>query len=69
MDVVVDPVKPLAAQLYSHITTLCVRAGGQMVDNGEPLHVDGPEKRTFYWIWCGRGDSNPHDLAIASPSS
>jgi hypothetical protein len=20
-------------------------------------------------IWCGRGDSNPHDIAIASPSS
>jgi hypothetical protein len=20
-------------------------------------------------VWCGRGDSNPHDLAIASPSS
>ena len=21
------------------------------------------------WIWCGRGDSNPHALASASPSS
>src|SRR4051794_31009775 len=20
-------------------------------------------------VWCGRGDSNPHDIAIASPSS
>ena len=23
----------------------------------------------LFSIWCGRGDSNPHDLAIASPSS
>ena len=35
----------------------------------EPKLVQG----VFAWImsegWCERGDSNPHDLAIASPSS
>ena len=29
----------------------------------------GPANLAFRDQWCGRGDSNPHDVATASPSS
>ena len=37
---------------------------------GEPCitHAAAFDCRESFCLWCGRGDSNPHDIAIASPS-
>jgi hypothetical protein len=39
---------------------------------GGQFHVTGENPRGFsggFLDWCGRGDSNPHGIATASPSS
>src|SRR5262245_25036865 len=40
-----------------------------MVDNRERQEAKRPGKPGLFSNWCGRGDSNPHALASASPSS
>ena len=40
-----------------------------MLDIGGPDATKSPESVGDFELWCGRGDSNPHGIATASPSS
>ena len=54
------------ALLRDYMSVSVVLVSPSCVQEGHPTR---PHKPGLVDAWCGRGDSNPHDLAVASPSS